>query len=232
MTCGTKSNFTANGLQTLNGARQVGVSLSKSCPKHFQAAKKPKGRGGEGGKENALLPVAGISTFKLYRRVGKCMYHFKGKRKFSCTVTFISLKTDLLANGGLAHLASFFFWEAVSLLASFCGRRGGIFFSSLCTQYSCWEAVWVGWEPEAAPRGPQPLARNKDGSHVNPNSLIETSSYFTQALNDRRCSHVARRREEDGNPAQEAGRHDQGSQVCHKPGKFTGKSSGIHLIFY
>lgn len=128
MTCGTKSNFTANGLQTLNGVRQVGVSLSKSCPKHFQAAKKPKGRGGEGGKENALLPVAGISTFKLYRRVGKCMYHFKGKRKFNCTVTFISLKTDLLANGGLALLASFSFWEAVSLLASFCGRGGGHIF--------------------------------------------------------------------------------------------------------
>lgn len=38
-------------------------------------------------------------------------------------------------------------------------------------------------------------------------------------------NHVAGRREEAGIPAEEAGGHDQRSQMCHKPGKFAGKSS-------
>lgn len=76
------------------------------------------------------------------------------------------------------------------------------------------------------------LATNKDVSHVNSNSFKgKTSSSFKKKekinsafFNDGLCRHVGERREEDGNPAEEAGGHDQKPQVCHEPGKFAGKS--------
>lgn len=65
--------------------------MKTESPRHFQAVKNPKGRGGEGGKENALLPVAGISKFKLYRRVGKkCTSHLTGGDYSSVTLCLLA----------------------------------------------------------------------------------------------------------------------------------------------
>lgn len=80
---------------------------SKRSLNIFPAAKEPRGKGrrGEGAKENALLlPVAGISVFKLYRPVGlgeesaKWLQCFKNG--WNSRVTVASSKPNSLASGG------------------------------------------------------------------------------------------------------------------------------------
>lgn len=55
---------------------------------------------------------------------------------------------------------------------------------------------------------------------------------FLLLFDVRRRRHVSGRREEDGKPAEEVGGHDEKPQVCVEPGKFAGKSSGLHLVHY
>lgn len=180
---------------------------------HVQAAWKPKGKGRRGGKENALLPVVAVYVQTLWRSWKMCIL-VKARWSFKRDIISIS-STEPASESSpprvFGHVLGV--WGSLFLGKYFPFHRAPLFLSEGDLGGLRAQRLREGRGREQGQRG---FTRKVWGFFFHENTTY---------------NHVAGRREEAGIPAEEAGGHDQRSQICHKPGKFAGKSSWVQLMF-